>query len=97
MTVGNCRFCGGALTQSFCDLGMSPLANAFLDETQISQVERHYPLHVYVCTHCFLVQLQEFASPEKIFGGYAYFSSFSSSWLAHCKHYATEIQCDHVV
>ena len=76
---------------------MSPLANAFLDETQISQVERRYPLRVYVCTRCFLVQLQEFASPEKIFGGYAYFSSFSSSWLAHCKHYATEIQCDHVV
>ena len=76
---------------------MSPLSNAFLDETQILQDERQYPLHAYVCTNCFLVQVQEYAGPDEIFGSYAYFSSFSSSWLAHCKNYATEIQCDHVV
>ncbi len=70
---------------------MSPLANAFLDETQVSQAERQYPLHAYVCTNCFLVQLEEFASPEEIFGDYANFSSVSASWLAHCKQYATEI------
>ena len=70
---------------------MLPLANAFLDEIQIFQAERRYPLHAFVCTHCFLVQLQEFASPEEIFGDYAYFSSISPSWLAHCQKYATEI------
>jgi hypothetical protein len=70
---------------------MSPLSNAFLDETQILQDERQYPLHAYVCTNCFLVQVQEYAGPDEIFGSYAYFSSFSSSWLAHCKNYATEI------
>ena len=70
---------------------MLPLANAFLDETQIFQAERRYPLHAFVCTNCFLVQLQEFASPEEIFGDYAYYSSFSSSWLAYCQKFATEI------
>ena len=91
MKVGNCRFCGSTLTQPFCNLGMSPLSNAFLDETQISQAEQHYPLRAYVCTNCFLVQLQEYASSEEIFGDNVNFSSVSSSWLAHCKQYVTEI------
>ena len=70
---------------------MSPLSNAFLDETQLSQPEQHYPLCTYVCTNCFLVQLQDYASLEEIFGDNVNFSSISPSWLAHCKQYVTEI------
>ena len=91
MKVGNCRYCGSNLTQPFCDLGMSPLSNAFPDETQISQAEQHSPLRAYVCSDCLLVQLQEYASPVEIFGDTVNFSSISPSWLAHCKQYATEI------
>ncbi len=87
MNTGNCRFCSTPLTHSFCDLGMSPLSNAYLSSAQLNQMEPFFPLHAYVCDTCYLVQLQEFQSPEKIFGDYAYFSSYSESWLAHAQAY----------
>lgn len=87
MTAGNCRFCGTPLKHSFCDLGMSPLSNAYLKPEQLQQMEPFYPLHAYVCDTCYLVQMQEFQSPEKIFSDYAYFSSYSESWLEHARDY----------
>ncbi len=66
---------------------MSPLCESILSAQQLNQMEAFYPLHVFVCEHCFLVQLQEYVSPEHIFTEYAYFSSFSDSWLAHAKAY----------
>jgi len=84
---GNCRHCGGLLEHSFCDLGMSPPSNAYLTQAQLQQMEKFYPLHAYVCGTCFLVQLQEFESPEQIFSDYAYFSSYSQTWLDHAKAY----------
>jgi len=66
---------------------MSPPSNAYLEPAQLQQMEKFYPLHAYVCTNCFLVQLQEFESPEQIFSDYAYFSSYSRTWLEHAKAY----------
>jgi 2-polyprenyl-3-methyl-5-hydroxy-6-metoxy-1,4-benzoquinol methylase len=82
-----CRFCGAPLTRTFVDLGKSPLANAYLKPFQVHQMERFYPLHVYVCERCLLVQLQDFEAPEHIFSDYAYFSSYSDLWLAHARTY----------
>jgi hypothetical protein len=86
-----CRFCQAALTETFVDLGMSPLSNAYIRPDQLSQGERFYPLHAFVCSACWLVQLEEFESPEAIFSDYAYFSSYSDSWLVQCEKYAHEI------
>lgn len=83
----HCRFCGSALSRTFCDLGMSPLSNAYVKTGALERMERFYPLHAYVCESCLLVQLQEFESPEAIFSDYAYFSSYSESWLRHCQAY----------
>ena len=83
-----CRFCGAALEHTFVDLGASPLAQSFLSQGQLNHMEPFYPLHVYVCGNCFLVQLQEFVAPENIFSDYLYFASYSDSWLAHAKAYA---------
>jgi SAM-dependent methyltransferase len=83
----NCRFCGTELKHTFCDLGMSPLSNSYLSAEQAQAMEPFYPLHTYVCAECYLVQLQEFESPAHIFSDYAYFSSYSDSWLAHAKSY----------
>ena len=83
-----CRFCSAALSRSFVDLGVSPLANAYLSEADLQRPETFYPLHVYVCERCLLVQLPVFAMPEEIFGDYAYFSSYSDSWLEHARRYA---------
>jgi SAM-dependent methyltransferase len=89
---GQCRHCGAGLEVSFCDLGMSPLSNAFLTADHLDRMERFYPLHAYVCSNCFLVQLQEFESPQHIFSeDYAYFSSYADSWLAHCKDYVEQM------
>jgi len=82
-----CRFCGTPIEHSVVDLGMSPLCESYLSATQIDQVEPFYPLHVFVCGKCFLVQLKEYVSAEHIFSDYAYFSSYSDSWLAHAKAY----------
>lgn len=82
-----CRSCGTELKVSFCDLGMSPLSNAFLAREALGQRESFYPLHAFVCEQCFLVQLGEFESPAEIFSDYVYFSSYSTSWLDHAKRY----------
>lgn len=85
----NCRFCHNPLQHTFIDLGKSPIANDYLTSEQLNQKEKFYPLHTYVCEECLLVQLEEFESPDHIFGDgdYAYFSSYSESWLAHAKAY----------
>ena len=82
-----CRFCGASLRVTMVDLGMSPLANAYLTAEQLHQMESFYPLRVYVCEHCWLAQLEAFTAPESIFSDYAYFSSYSDSWLQHAKAY----------
>jgi SAM-dependent methyltransferase len=87
MNQSVCRFCGTTLRHTFVDLGMSPLAESWLKPSQLNQMEPFYPLHVYVCDRCFLVQLEEFESPEHIFSDYAYFSSYSETWLQHAKAY----------
>jgi SAM-dependent methyltransferase len=83
-----CRFCGAPLQHTFVDLGMSPLAESWLTQAQLNGMEPFYPLHVYVCERCFLVQLEEFESAENIFSDYAYFASYSESWLQHAAAYA---------
>lgn len=87
MTSPTCRACGAELKHSFVDLGLSPLANSYVPAEKASGAEVFYPLHVYVCDACFLVQLEEFESPEAIFSNYAYFSGFSNSWLRHAEDY----------
>lgn len=86
-----CRFCQHPLEHSFCDLGMTPLSNSYLNQEQLEKGEPFYPLHAYVCSQCFLVQVKEYELPENIFGDYAYFSSYSESWLKHCEKYVDEI------
>ena len=83
-----CRFCKTPLKYVFVDLGVSPLANSYLKPEQLQQMEPHYPLCVYVCGSCYLIQLPEVQTPEEIFSDYAYFSSFSESWLRHAKDYS---------
>jgi C-methyltransferase C-terminal domain/Putative zinc binding domain/Methyltransferase domain len=86
-----CRFCSAPLDQTFVDLGMSPLCESYVPADHLNEMEPFYPLHVYVCTKCFLVQLEAYVSPEHIFTDYAYFSSYSDSWLAHAKSYAEQM------
>jgi SAM-dependent methyltransferase len=83
----SCRFCVAPLAHRLVDLGQSPLSNRFLRADQLGQVEPFYPLAVYVCEHCLLVQLPEVETPEHIFGDYVYFSSYSDTWLAHARGY----------
>jgi SAM-dependent methyltransferase len=85
--MAGCRFCGSVLTLSLVDLGMSPLCESFLSAQQLNQMEPFYPLHARVCTTCFLVQVEEYVGPERIFDEYAYFSSYSDSWLRHAEAY----------
>ncbi|NJL27768.1 MAG: class I SAM-dependent methyltransferase [Thermoanaerobaculia bacterium] len=87
MTPFPCRFCAEPLSEVVVDLGSSPLANSLLDATKLQQMEPTFPLCVYLCTECMLVQLPAFESPEAIFSDYVYFSSFSDSWLAHAQRY----------
>ena len=82
-----CRFCSAPVEESFADLGASPLANDYLEPEDLIRAETFYPLHARVCSHCFLVQLPEVARPEEIFSEYAYFSSYSESWLDHARRY----------
>lgn len=87
-----CRFCGTGLEHVFADLGMSPMANAYRSAEQQNRMEPFYPLRAYVCGNCMLVQLEEFETPEQIFGtDYAYFSSYSDSWLEHAKRYVEAV------
>lgn len=88
MTVMRCRFCDEKLEYTFANLGLSPLANSYVKEDRLDYMEPFYPLHVRVCEKCFLVQLPQLATREEIFEEYAYFSSYSDSWLEHCRVYA---------
>jgi SAM-dependent methyltransferase len=81
----SCRLCGDPLERTVVDLGMSPLANSYVEPDRIAEPEAFHPLHVFICDACLLVQLPPAASPEAIFGDYAYFSSFSSSWVDHAR------------
>ncbi len=84
----NCRYCKASLTNEFADLGFSPPSNAFLTKANLNEPEVFYPLKIMVCSECYLVQIDEFAKHDDIFNSnYVYFSSFSSSWLAHAKAY----------
>lgn len=83
-----CRFCQAPLTQSMADVGSTPLSNSYLRAEDLERMEPNYPLHARVCGKCFLVQLESFESPQHIFSDYAYFSSYSDSWLKHAKAYA---------
>jgi SAM-dependent methyltransferase len=86
-----CRFCGAGLKRTFVDLGMSPLCETYPSASDLDKPEIYYPLHVYVCDECLLVQLEEFQSPENIFSDYAYFSSYSGSWLKHAENYCDKM------
>jgi hypothetical protein len=86
-----CRFCGSALEQIFIDLGMSPLCESYPGAGDLNSMEPYYPLRVYVCETCFLVQLQEYARASDIFSDYAYFSSYSDSWLRHAQSYCRKM------
>jgi len=87
-----CRFCGACLERTFVDLGMSPLCETYPSAADLNRGEVYYPLHVYVCEQCWLVQLEEYECAENIFSDYAYFASFSDSWLRHCEKYCNEMQ-----
>jgi C-methyltransferase C-terminal domain/Putative zinc binding domain/Methyltransferase domain len=83
-----CRFCAAPLEHTVVDLGMSPLCESYLTAVQLNRMEPFYPLRVHVCQRCLLVQLQEYVSPAEIFTEYAYFSSYSTSWVEHAQKYA---------
>ena len=87
MPSGCCRFCGSKLSVTFADLGMSPPSNSYLAADQLHVMEPFFPLHAWVCEKCLLVQLEEFQTPRQIFSDYAYFSSYSESWLRHAEAY----------
>ncbi|WP_339712778.1 class I SAM-dependent methyltransferase [uncultured Sneathiella sp.] len=87
----NCRFCHHALTQTFVDLGSMPLANSYLRQERDIAAEKSYPLHARVCGNCFLVQVEDVVPAEDIFSDYAYFSSFSSSWVEHARAFADKL------
>ena len=87
MKKDSCRFCSSSLNRIFIDLGKTPLANSFLDESELKKDELIIPLIAYVCEKCFLVQLKESSSPNEIFSNYAYFSSYSTTWLKHAESY----------
>lgn len=82
-----CRFCGAGLLHTFVDLGMSPFCQTHITREQLNHMEPFYPLHAYVCHECFLVQLDEYVAPSDIFSEYAYFSSYSDSWVEHARKY----------
>ena len=88
MTVPTCRLCAAPLTRTFLDLGAMPLANAFLRPEQLAQPEPRYPLHARICERCLLVQIDAVVGREEIFADYAYFSSYSSSWVEHARRFA---------
>lgn len=84
----NCRFCNEPLHNKFVELANSPLSNAFLTEQQLNEAEVYYPLTIYACPKCHLVQIDEYKKATEIFNSeYVYFSSYSTSWVAHAKRY----------
>jgi len=88
---GCCRCCGTTLQHTVVDLGMSPLCESYVSAERRNAVERFYPLHVWVCGQCFLVQVEEYVTGEEIFTDYAYFSSYSDSWLDHSRRYVDQM------
>ncbi len=90
-TRHGCMSCGTPLHHTFVDLGMSPLCESYVPADKLYQMEPFYPLQVYVCETCFLVQLEEFVPPDEIFTEYAYFSSYADSWVEHMRRYAEMI------
>jgi SAM-dependent methyltransferase len=86
-----CRFCGEALNDTVVDLGMSPLCESYVRLEQLNAMERFYPLRVSVCRRCWLVQLEQYVSAEHIFSEYAYYSSFSDSWVEHARDYTMKM------
>ena len=91
MSAPTCRFCNAPLAHTLCDLGMSPLCESILAADQTNQMEPFYPLRVWVCRQCLLVQLEQYVSAEHIFTEYAYFSAFSTAWLEHARSYVAMI------
>ena len=88
MTESKCRFCNESLETSFVDLGFTPLSNSYLKKQDLENKERIFPLHAFICKNCLLVQLEEFEKPENIFSDYAYFSSYSKTWIEHARKYS---------
>ncbi|HXP57203.1 MAG TPA: class I SAM-dependent methyltransferase [Streptosporangiaceae bacterium] len=88
MLLPKCRLCGAELTRTFVDLGMSPLCESYVDASRLDAAETFYPLNVRICESCLLVQLPAYVAGEDIFSDYAYFSSYSDSWVAHARNYA---------
>jgi hypothetical protein len=87
-----CRHCSTALTEKFLDLGSAPPSNAYLEHSSVNQSEMHFPLTVYVCQNCWLVQTEDFAKSDELFDdNYAYFSSTSQSWLVHAQNYCNDV------
>ena len=87
-----CRFCKSPLTDIFIDLINAPASNSFLTAEQLNEPEVYYPLKVYVCGNCFLVQIEEYKKSDAIFNSeYVYFSSYSTSWLQHAKNYTNKM------
>ena len=91
MSSSLCRLCGANLTHTFVDLGMSPLCESYVPAERLDDPEVFYPLHVLICDSCLLVQIPAYVSGEHIFSDYAYFSSYSDSWVAHAKRYADQM------
>jgi SAM-dependent methyltransferase len=89
--VGCCRFCGARLEDTFVDLGLSPLCEKYVAPDRLDEAEPFYPLHVWICRQCLLVQLEAVVTPEELFDDYAYFSSYSDSWVAHARTYCDEV------
>jgi C-methyltransferase C-terminal domain/Putative zinc binding domain/Methyltransferase domain len=87
MSYPRCRLCSAELRHTFVDLGMSPPCESYLTASQIDAPETFYPLHVRVCENCLLVQLPAYIAPEEVFSDYAYFSSYSDSWVAHARQF----------
>src|ERR1700704_6799335 len=90
--VGSGRHCHEPLRHTFVDLGVQPLCESFVTPENLQAMEPFYPLHALVCGNCYLVQLRDYVSPEHIFNDYAYFSSYSTSWLAPAKTYCGMIK-----
>src|SRR6476646_3900408 len=92
MTDATCRLCRAVLTETFVDLGMSPLCESFVSADRLDGPETFYPLHVRICSECLLVQLPAYVPGEEIFSDYAYFSSYSDSWVEHARRYTEEMK-----
>jgi SAM-dependent methyltransferase len=91
-TPPRCRFCQTELNTSFVDLGVSPLCQTHIEPARLNEMEPFYPLHVWVCRECLLVQLEEYVAPANIFTEYAYFSSYADSWVEHARRYTEQVR-----